>query len=281
MVENGDWDGDCATWQNWADPAAEESLLFNKANGTGPYKLDHWTPGEEIVLMANESYWRTEPMWEGGPSGARQIKRVVIKNVDEWGTRLAMFEAGDADWIYVPPQYRPQLEPYYKTICLPDENLHRRQSQGLHLGHEGLSPQPAMTPAQFNWQINVEGGNPYVGSGELDGNGIPPDFFSDIHVRKAFNYCFDFQTHDQGCADRRRHPGPGPDHPGHAGLSRGRGAAATPTTRPSATKSSSWPTWTRTASPPARTRTTCGTRASTCRWPTTPATTPAACPPRS
>jgi len=51
-----------------------------------------------------------------------------------------------------------------------------------------------MTPAQFNWQINVEGGNPFAGSGALDGNGIPADFFSDLHVRKAFNYCFDFDA---------------------------------------------------------------------------------------
>jgi peptide/nickel transport system substrate-binding protein len=51
-----------------------------------------------------------------------------------------------------------------------------------------------MTPAQFNWQINTEGGNPFVGSGELDGNGIPGDFFQDIHVRKAMNYCFDFDA---------------------------------------------------------------------------------------
>ena len=125
MIENGDWDDDCATWQNWADPSAEETLLFNKANGTGPYMLDHWTPGEEIVLTANENYWRTEPMWEGGPSGPASIKRVVIKNIDEWGTRLAMFEAGDADYIYVPPQYRPQLEPFYKTVCDPDGHLRR------------------------------------------------------------------------------------------------------------------------------------------------------------
>ena len=53
---------------------------------------------------------------------------------------------------------------------------------------------PAITPAQFNWQINVEGGNPYVGSGELDGNGITANFFSDTHVRKAFSYCFDYDA---------------------------------------------------------------------------------------
>lgn len=53
---------------------------------------------------------------------------------------------------------------------------------------------PSITPSQFNWNINVEGGNPYVGSGEVDGNGITPTFFSDEHIRRAFNYCFDFDA---------------------------------------------------------------------------------------
>ena len=194
MVEQGDWDGDCATWQNHADPSAEDTLLFSQANGTGPYKLDHWTPGEEIVLVANENYWRTEPMWEGGPSGVPTIPRVVIKNITEWGTRLAMFEAGDADWIYAPPQYRPQLYPYAKEYCTADgRTCEEANPEGYIRVFKDL-PEPAITPAQFNWQINVEGGNPYIGSGALDGNGTPPDFFQDIHIRNAFNYCFDFQA---------------------------------------------------------------------------------------
>ncbi|MCZ7667920.1 MAG: hypothetical protein M5U34_12360 [Chloroflexi bacterium] len=36
--------------------------------------------------------------------------------------------------------------------------------------------------------------SPYIGSGKLDGNGIPPNFFSDIHARKAMHYCFDYDT---------------------------------------------------------------------------------------
>ena len=191
MIENGDWDGDCATWQKWADPPAQETILFNKANGTGPYKLDHWTPGEEIVLVANDNYWRTEPMWEGGPSGPPQIKRVVWKNIPEWGTRLAMLEAGDADWIYAPPIRRAPLYPYAIQTCDVAEKCTETNPNG-YLTIFKDQPQPAMTPAQFNWQINVEGGNPYVGTGALDGAGIPPNFFSDIHIRKAFNYCFDF-----------------------------------------------------------------------------------------
>lgn len=36
--------------------------------------------------------------------------------------------------------------------------------------------------------------NPYLGSNKLDGSGIPPTFFDDVHVRKAMGYCFEFQT---------------------------------------------------------------------------------------
>lgn len=193
MVEQGAWDGDCATWVAWNDPAAEDTVLFNEANGTGPYKLDHWTPGEETVLVANENYWRQEgdPVWEGGPSGVASIPTVTILSVDEWGTRLAMFEAGDADYIYVPSQYRPQVEEFYGATC---DSFGACDEMGGWIQAFVKLPQLAMTPAQFNWQINSEGGNIFMGSGELDGNGIPDDFFQDLHIRKAFNYCFDFDT---------------------------------------------------------------------------------------
>jgi peptide/nickel transport system substrate-binding protein len=51
-----------------------------------------------------------------------------------------------------------------------------------------------MTPAQFNQAINSEGGNVFQGSGQLDGNGIPDDFFTDVHIRRAFSYCMDYET---------------------------------------------------------------------------------------
>jgi peptide/nickel transport system substrate-binding protein len=193
MVENGAWDGSCETWVDYHDPAAEDTILFDRANGTGPYKLDHWIPGEETVLVANEDYWRTEPIWEGGPSGPATIKRVVLKNITEWGTRLAMLETGDADYVYVPPPYRPQLEPYYQTICYADGTCEEGNPDGYILAYRDL-PRPIMTPLQLNWNINVEGGNPFIGGGELDGTGIPPDLFQDEHVRKAFNYCFDWDA---------------------------------------------------------------------------------------
>ena len=194
MVENGDWDNDCTTWPKWADPAAQDSILFNQANGTGPYVLDHWTPNEEIVLIAFKDYWRTEPMWEGGPSGVAKIPRIVIKNIDEWGTRLSMFEAGDADYIYVPPVYRGQMDDQMGVLCGIDESSCKADKPDGYIKGFRQLPAPQITPAHMNWGINVEGGNPFIGSGQLDGNGIPPDMFTDIHIRKAFNYCFDFDA---------------------------------------------------------------------------------------
>ena len=195
MVEQGAWDSSCDNWVQWHDPEAENTILFNQMNGTGPYKLDHWTPGEELALTANENYWRADddPIWEGGPSGVARIKNVIWKIVDEWGTRQAMFEAGDADFITVPSQYRPQLEPDYGVVCDQAGNCEDNGS-GAYIQAWTDLPQLAMTPAQFNQSINVEGGNPFAGSGALDGNGIPADFFQDVHVRRAFSYCFDYEA---------------------------------------------------------------------------------------
>ena len=118
MVEQGDWDGDCATWTKWYDPSAEASVLFDAMNGTGPYKFERWDKGEEIVLTANEDYWRTKPIWNGGPSGPPAIERVSIKLVEEWGTRFAMLQAGDLDYGDVDQAYYSQVDPMVKTVYM-------------------------------------------------------------------------------------------------------------------------------------------------------------------
>lgn len=197
MAEQGDWDGSCDTWIDYYNPAAVESTLFNTANGTGPYKFEHWLPGEEWSIIRNDDYWRTEPIWEGGPSGPAAIERGVVKFVPEWSARLAMLEAGDADMAYVPRQYAEQADALVKEAY---EGTEIDPAALTILNAAGtlrrVMPLPAVSARDmfFNQLVNVEGGNDFVGSGELDGNGIPPDFFSDLHIRKAFNYCFDWDT---------------------------------------------------------------------------------------
>ena len=196
-IENGTWDGDCATWQNYYGITSGSGPIQTIINGTGPYKLDHWTPGEEVVLVANEDYWRTEPAYEGGPTGAPRIKRVVRMQVDEWGTRFAMLQAGDADYADVPTPNYAQVDPMVgewcnfvdvgQWDCQPTDN-----PDGPLRLYRGY-PLTSRADAFFTFGINPEGNN-YIGSGQLDGNGIPVDFFEDEHVRKAFNWCMDYDA---------------------------------------------------------------------------------------
>ncbi|MBN1922503.1 MAG: ABC transporter substrate-binding protein, partial [Anaerolineae bacterium] len=196
-IENGAWDGDCATWQNFYGVTSETSPLGKIVNGTGAYKLDSWTPGEEKVLVRNAEWWRTEPTAEGLPAQPA-IDRIVLKGVSEWGTRYAMLQAGDADNVSVPRDSITQVDPMVGEWC--EYNLESADFDCEVLSEQPLrlfkgAPDVSRTDVFFTFDLNVEGGNPYVGSGQLDGNGIPPDFFNDIHIRKAFNYCFDFDAY--------------------------------------------------------------------------------------
>lgn len=204
-IEKGAWDGDCATWQNYYGVDEESTPLRDVMNGTGPYMLDHWIPGEEIVLVRNPNYWRTAdvgPIWEGGPVGPAAIERIVKKKVDEWGTRFAMLQAGDTDFVTVPRANVSQVDPLVGERCEYNENTMDFDCAAtdnpngpirLFIGH----PTVSRTDAFFTFDINTEGGNTLIGSGQLDGNGIPADFFSDINVRRAFNYCFDWEAYIQ------------------------------------------------------------------------------------
>jgi peptide/nickel transport system substrate-binding protein len=100
VVENGGWDGSCDTWQTFYGMQPEEDPFTPIANGTGAFKLDHWTVGQEIVLARNEEYWRA-------PAA---LERVTLANVPEWGTRFAMFQTGDADLVTVNLEDTPQVD---------------------------------------------------------------------------------------------------------------------------------------------------------------------------
>ena len=198
VVENGGWDGSCDTWQNFYGMTEDEDPFTSITNGTGPFKLDHWTKGQEIVLVRNDDYWRTEPAWEGGPTGPAALERVVIQKVDEFGTRFAMFQAGDADSLVVGSQADyAQVDPLVGEECLYnvdtggfDPCTPVGDGSGPIRVYKNM-PQVIHTDVFFNFNISSD---QYIGSGKLDGNGIPADFFTDVHVRKAFNYCFDWDT---------------------------------------------------------------------------------------
>ncbi len=208
-ASKGAWDGSCDTWQNFYAEPSESDPLTTIANGTGPFKLESWTQGEELVLARNDDYWR-EPA---------KLERVVWKYVDEWGTRFAMLQAGDADLVAVPADSRSQVDAMVGSMRVYDPAIggygeevevcaYDPSKQGAEKftpcapGETGLGgPEmvligsPTFSSQDIFMTFNIAEGSNYVGSGQLDGNGIPRDFFSDIHIRKAFAYCFDWDVY--------------------------------------------------------------------------------------
>jgi peptide/nickel transport system substrate-binding protein len=64
---------------------------FKKAPiGAGPYRFVSFTPGVELILEANEHFWRKQP----------SVKRLQIKVIPDETTRLAMLKRGEADIAY-------------------------------------------------------------------------------------------------------------------------------------------------------------------------------------
>ena len=164
-IEQGAWDEKAEQWWQYHNPVARNDKLYQTTNGTGPFKLSRWVSGELIQLKRFEQYW----------NGPAKIEKVLIKIVPEWMTRKLIFYNGEADLIEVPPNFFNEV--------VDVEGVRVRKDL----------PMQAINILHFNWTINQEG-NRYIGSGKLDGKGIPSDFFSNIHVRKAFSYLFPYQT---------------------------------------------------------------------------------------
>jgi len=166
-ITNGCWDGKIENAARYNNPAPGHEPLQKIENGSGPYRLRLWEPAKQFVFERFEGYWGPKP----------KIKTGIVKYVKEWSTRKLMLQNGDADRVVVDTPYVPEVE----------------AMSGLKL-HE--VPQLAYTAGMFCRNINPTG-NPNIGSGQLDGNGIPPDFFADASVRKAFLHAFDRDTYKQ------------------------------------------------------------------------------------
>ncbi|MFW6268646.1 MAG: ABC transporter substrate-binding protein [Bacillota bacterium] len=164
-VEQGAWDGSADNIAEYHDPNREDDPLYDKMMGTGPFVMDVWEKGDYISYERNDNYWR-EPA---------NFENAEIKMVDEFSTRQMMLERGDADMIYVDMQYMSQIE--------------GMDGVRIEQGHPTLNN----TVGIMNWDIQTDG-NEAVGSGELDGEGIPSDFFADKDVRKGFSYAFNYDA---------------------------------------------------------------------------------------
>ena len=165
VIDNGGWPGTEANWKDYNGPDTGKDTLQEIASGTGPYKFVRWEKEVEVVLERNDDYW--------GPKPA--MKRGIHKTVPEWSTRKLMLLQGDADWVEVPPENYAEMD----------------KEKGLVV-HRSL-PSLNVDSFFFNFDIETQD-NPLTGSGKLDGEGIPGDFFNDKNLRLAFAYAWDAKT---------------------------------------------------------------------------------------
>jgi peptide/nickel transport system substrate-binding protein len=166
-IKQGCWDGDIANAAKYNNPGMGKEPLHKVTNGTGPYMLKDWKPNVSMTFERNQAYWGKKPA----------IKTAVVKIVKEWSTRKLMLQNGDVDRANVDAPYIPEVKD------MKNLSFYESAELGMYAGF-------------FNQNIEPTG-NPYIGSGKLDGNGIPLDFFSDLNVRKAFAHCFDRATYKE------------------------------------------------------------------------------------
>ncbi|MEM2001321.1 MAG: ABC transporter substrate-binding protein [Candidatus Methanomethylicaceae archaeon] len=165
VISQGGWPGTWDTWQAFYNPKEESTTLYAAMDGTGPFKLAYWDRSTQTVVLTRfEEYWR----------GPARINTVRLLFVPEWSTRYLMLLNGDADFAYTPQEFIVQVE------NIPDVVVSEPHPSGV------------IRCFFFQWPIN---GTRFTGSGKLDGKGIPPEFFSDINIRKGFLYAFNWDRY--------------------------------------------------------------------------------------
>jgi peptide/nickel transport system substrate-binding protein len=160
---HGDWDGTEKGWAAFNGLARHKSYLHDHVNGTGPFRLESESR-DEAVLARHDAYWR-------GPAA---LERVTYKVAADGGLRLFMLQAGDADAAFLDGTYRPYAAAVKNLRMLPAQ----ANDQGEMLF--------------FGFKV-AAGDDDLLGSGKLDGRGMPPDLFADADVRRGFAWAFDYE----------------------------------------------------------------------------------------
>ncbi len=85
----------------------ETTFISKNPIGTGPYKFVRWSKDEEIVLEANERYWR----------GAPNIKTIVFRPIPDDAVRVAALQNGEIDLaVNIPPHLAAIIDKHPKLF---------------------------------------------------------------------------------------------------------------------------------------------------------------------
>lgn len=100
--------------------------------GSGPYKFESWSPGNELVLVKNADYtWGPALVKNKGPA---RIDKVIYKDMKEESTRFLELKTGKLDVVFsVPTMFIDKVE--------TDKNLHIVRLPGNTLYHMVMNTQ--------------------------------------------------------------------------------------------------------------------------------------------
>jgi len=151
--------------------------------GTGPYKFDYWEIGVEWSIIKFDDYWQGWPAYNSEIGECRgYVTRVTERFIMDWAARKMMFLGGDADLVYVP---RMGID---EVFCQP--------------GTRCVYPLPTLTVTAMFFNFYMSTTSPYLGPGfdpadpyVIAEDRVPFNFFSDVDVREAFAYSFDYDAY--------------------------------------------------------------------------------------
>lgn len=135
---------------------ARNQFVERNMMGSGPFMLDHWTPGVEFKLVANPNYW-------GAPQP--KLAAVLYKIVLDPATQELLIKNGDIDRAQGIPQKDIDMVDAYPGV--------------------NVAKDPSLTVQYLGFSIN----NTWPGDPTRLVNTSP---FRDVHVRRAMSMVVDY-----------------------------------------------------------------------------------------
>jgi peptide/nickel transport system substrate-binding protein len=194
----GEWLG---TWENWTlyhyptSPLEPElpcidMIPASAANpgvacGTGPYVLDKFDAATEWSVVKFDDYWGGWPAkWPNiyGCKPAGWVTKLTVRQRSSSACRAELIN-GDCDFAHYVSS--SSWSSFHVNGDIWNETLN-----GIRLQYWQA---PELEVQSFFFTFNITPAGDTYGRiydyGVLSEDGIPRDFFSNIHVRKAFAYC--------------------------------------------------------------------------------------------
>jgi peptide/nickel transport system substrate-binding protein len=153
--------------------------------GTGPYKFDSWTVGEQLVLVKNDDYW-------GEPA---KIDKLIFRPIGDNAARLQALQTGEI-------QGYDLVEPQDVQTIEGDDSLQLLERPPFNVGYVTINQaKPPMNNPLVRQAVAHALNKEEVVNSFYGGRGIVAKEFM---PKEIFGYADDVKTYDYDPAESRR-----------------------------------------------------------------------------